>query len=430
MSKLLIIEDSVMMQKVIKHVAEAELDCMFDIAATKQEAERLISCNEYFLALADLHLPDAPNGEIVDSLLDEGIATIVLTASMDDAKKQQMLDKGVLDYILKENRDSYFHAIKLANQIHYNKNVTVLLADDSALLRRHIRRHLEQMLFNVQEAVNGIEALNAIKENPEIGLLITDFNMPEMDGIELIRNIRKTRTRDIFPIIGLSSSNDPTLSAQFIKNGANDFLITPFIHEEFQWRILKTMEEIKLIQKITDSANRDYLTMLHNRRYFFTQAKKLHEQAKSAHSSLNIALLDIDHFKKINDEYGHDAGDAILIQLSKQLKHAFSEYTVARYGGEEFIVIFDAINLDKTMQILESFRQKIASTKYRTTNKTLSFTLSIGVATLTDDSLEGLIKKADLALYEAKEQGRNQVVSTCIHFSTPKKLSNEVLLPA
>ena len=100
MSKLLIIEDSVMMQKVIKHVAEAELDCMFDIAATKQEAERLISCNEYFLALADLHLPDAPNGEIVDSLLDEGIATIVLTASMDDAKKQQMLDKGVLDYIL------------------------------------------------------------------------------------------------------------------------------------------------------------------------------------------------------------------------------------------------------------------------------------------------------------------------------------------
>ena len=128
MSKLLVIEDSAMMQKVIKHVATIELDCMYDIAASKKEAESLISCNDYYLALADLNLPDAPNGEVVDTLLDAGIATIVLTASLDDDRKKAMLDKGVLDYIFKENRDSYFHALKLANQINSNKEVTVLFS--------------------------------------------------------------------------------------------------------------------------------------------------------------------------------------------------------------------------------------------------------------------------------------------------------------
>ena len=412
MLKLLIIEDSTMMQNIIKHVAGIELDCMFDIAATQGEAERLISCNDYYLALADLHLPDAPNGEIVDLLRRSGIATIVLTASLDEQKRQKMLEKGVLDYIFKENKDSYFHALKLANQIHYNRKVTVLLADDSTMLRQHIRKQLEKMLFKVIEVVNGIDALHAINHNADIGLLITDFNMPKMDGIELIRNIRKTRPRESFPIIGLSSSNDPTLSAQFIKNGANDFLVTPFIHEEFQWRILKTMEEIKLIQKITDAANQDYLTKLHNRRYFFSVAKQLYRQVTADQPSLTVALIDIDYFKKINDNYGHDSGDAILIQISGLLKHTFRDFTVARYGGEEFIVIFNNSTMQFCTELLEVFGEKVAQTKFKTPDATLSITVSSGIASLNgNETLTNLIKKADLALYSAKHQGRNRVVT-------------------
>jgi len=410
MSKLLIIEDSAMMQKVIKHVATIELDCMYDIAASKKEAKSLISCNDYYLALADLNLPDAPNGEVVDTLLDAGIATIVLTASLDDDRKKAMLDKGVLDYIFKENRDSYFHALKLANQINSNKEVTVLLADDSTMLRQHIRKQLEKMLFNVREAVNGLEALNILKSDEEIGLLITDFNMPQMHGIDLIRNIRKFRTRDSFPIIGLSSSNDPTLSAQFIKHGANDFLIMPFIHEEFQWRILKTMEEIKLIQKITDAANRDHLTKLYNRRYFFNVTNRLMIPCEQEHAPLNIALIDIDFFKAINDNYGHNSGDAVLIQISSLLKNAFKNHTVARYGGEEFIVMFDNVPLQKCYQGLEAFREKVANHKFRTPDGILEITISTGLATQQGYSLDKLIKSADIALYQAKDNGRNQVI--------------------
>lgn len=407
-----------MMQKVIKHVAEAELNCAYDLASNLAQAKEFITANQYFLALADLHLPDATKGEIVDLLLDAGITTIVLTASMDERKRKLMLNKGVLDYIYKENRDSYFHAVKLANQILKNRNITVLLADDSKTLRTHIRRQLEKMLFNVVEVINGVEALIALDMNPNIELLITDFNMPEMNGIELIRAIRKTKSRDSFPIIGLSASNDPTLSAQFIKYGANDFLTTPFIHEEFQWRILKTMEQIKLIKKITDLANKDYLTGLYNRRYFFSAANKLHNNALQAHSELVVALVDIDYFKKINDNYGHDSGDAVLIQLSAMLQNNFKGFTVARYGGEEFIIVIEKVAVRQCAQLFEQFRSDISSRNFTIPDGHLSLTVSIGVAVLAQEPLENLINKADIALYKAKQTGRNRVIFDQLAVST------------
>jgi diguanylate cyclase (GGDEF)-like protein len=410
MLKLLIIEDSLMMQKIIRHVAATDLDCAFDIADNYAQAKELISHTEYYLALADLHLPDATHGEIVDLMLDAGIATIVLTGSLDEEKRRLMLKKGVLDYIFKENRDSYFHAVKLANQILRNRDISVLLADDSNTLRTHIRKQLEKMLFKVIEVDNGVEALAALADNNNIELLITDFNMPKMDGIELIRIVRKSKPRDSFPIIGLSSSNDPTLSAQFIKHGANDFLVTPFIHEEFQWRILKTMEQISLIRTITEAANQDYLTKLYNRRYFFTQANKLYNQASLAKTSIVIALIDIDFFKKINDNYGHDSGDAVLIKLSAILKQHFRQHTVARYGGEEFILLLDNIGIKKSLQLLEKLRTDIAETDFEIPDGKISVTISTGASALKNESLEALINLADIALYKAKESGRNKVV--------------------
>jgi len=410
MARLLIIEDSPLMQKVIKHLATSELSCKFDLASTMAEAKKFIEQSKYFLALADLNLPDAPNGEVIDEVLAAGITTIVLTASMDDRKRHAMLDKGVLDYIYKENRDSYVSAIKLANQLLHNKHTTVLLADDSITLRTHICKQLQRLLFNVIEVENGLQALAALEQHPQIELLITDFNMPEMDGIELIRKIRQTRSRDTFPIIGLSSSSDPTLSARFIKFGANDFLITPFIHEEFQWRILRTMEQISLFKKITDTANKDYLTKLYNRRYFYTHSRQLFKKAVADDTELVIALIDIDLFKKINDTYGHDSGDAVLVQLSAILQSIFKGFIVARFGGEEFIVIIDKIAIDSCAKYFELFREKIENTRFTIPDGELSVTVSLGVAWHKPGSLQCFINKADVALYQAKESGRNRIV--------------------
>ena len=410
MSKLLIIEDSFLIQKVIKHLASIELNCEFDFASTMAETIELIAKNDYFLVLADLNLPDAPNGEVVDVVLSAGISTIVLTATMNDERREQMLTMGVLDYIYKENRDSYTTAVRLANQLLLNRDIKVIVADDSKTLRNYISAQLRKLLYDVIEVENGIEALSAMAKYPDVGLLITDYNMPKMNGMELIRAIRQTRTRDEFPIIGLSSSSDATLSARFIKYGANDFLMTPFIQEEFQWRILKAMEQISLISKIKEAANRDYLTKLYNRRYFFNVAEKLFRSAKIDDTELTVALIDIDYFKKINDTYGHDSGDAVLVELSNLLNKTFNKYTVARYGGEEFIIIIEGVSRVFCAQYFERFRDAVARTKFTIPDGVITVTISIGVGNSLKNDLPEMISDADTALYKAKQLGRNMVV--------------------
>lgn len=410
MQKLLIIEDSPLIQKVIKHLAATELNCEFDLVSTMADTVSLIDKNNYFLALADLSLPDAPNGEVVDILLTANISTIVLTSFMNDARRQQMLNKGVLDYIYKENRDSYFTAVKLANQIMLNKDLTVLVADDSKTLRKYICTQLRKMLYTVVEVENGQQALNALNNHPEIELLITDYNMPVMNGIELIKAVRQKRSRNTFPIIGLSSSTDPTLSAQFIKYGANDFLITPFIHEEFQWRILKTMEQIALFKKVSNAANKDYLTQICNRRYYIQKTEKLLLEAQRNGTELVVGLIDVDHFKQVNDTHGHDAGDAVLVQVAQLLTQVFNGFTVARYGGEEFIVSVQGVEIALTLKYFEKFRKLIESTKFKVSDKKLSISVSLGVACHRQDTLIQLIDRADTALYQAKNAGRNRVI--------------------
>jgi len=412
MSKLLIIEDSPLIRRVIKHLAATELSCEFDFAEDLAQTKELIKENDYFLALADLNLPDAPNGEVVQLTMDHGISTVVLTATTNDELRKKLLAMGVLDYIFKENRDSYISAIKMVNQLILNQDIKVLVADDSKTLRSYICAQLSKLLYQVIEAENGVEAIEQLKKHPDIGLLITDYNMPEMNGIELIRHIRQKRLRDEFPIIGLSSSKDPSLSARFIKHGANDFLVTPFVQEEFQWRIIKAMEQIALINEIRDAANRDYLTKLYNRRYFFSVGDNAFLKAKEKESKFCVALLDIDLFKKINDNYGHDAGDAVLIKMSAILDKWFGAMLVARYGGEEFIVIMQDLDAGKVNTLLNAFREHIAQQQFTIGEHTLSFTVSTGVANnlANVDKLDDLINCADMALYQAKESGRNLVI--------------------
>lgn len=412
MSKLLIIEDSPLIRKVIKHLTATELSCEFDFAEDLAQTKELIAKNDYFLALADLNLPDAPNGEVVQLTMEKGISTIVLTATTNEDLRKKLLSMGVLDYIFKENRDSYVSAIRLINQLILNKDIKVLVADDSKTLRSYISAQLSKLLYQVVEAENGVDAIKRLTEHSDIELLITDYNMPKMNGIELIRHVRQSRLRDEFPIIGLSSSNDPTLSARFIKHGANDFLVTPFMQEEFQWRIIKAMEQIALIREIRDAANRDYLTKLYNRRYFFNTGEAAFEQAQTENSNFSVALMDIDFFKKINDNYGHDVGDAVLIEMAAVLNKWFDGMLVARYGGEEFIVVIQELSANKVNTLLNAFRDFLASQQFEIDEHTISFTASIGVANNIGqvELLDDLINNADVALYQAKESGRNVVI--------------------
>ena len=190
MQKILVVEDSPIVTKIIRHVMQQsqqfEVFYADSLAATKQLVEQ--HRGGFFAGLVDLNLPDAPDGEVVDFTLAEKIPTIVLTGSYDDARREALLDKGIVDYVLKEGRYSYDYAVNLITRLQKNCDIKVLVVEDSDTSRNFIRTLLERQLFQVLEASNGIEAIKVLIDNSDIKLLITDYNMPQMDGFELVKN--------------------------------------------------------------------------------------------------------------------------------------------------------------------------------------------------------------------------------------------------
>ena len=407
MQRILIVEDSKMVQQVLRHLSSQYLSVPVDFAASLREAAGLIKNNRYTLALVDLNLPDASNGEVATLTLRCNIPTLVLTGSIDEFKRQQMLEMGVVDYVLKENRDSYTYAVKQLAQILSNQGKKVLVADDSQTSRTIMRQNLERLLYEVVEAEDGDEAYRKVLADESIKLLLTDYAMPNKDGFELVKSIRSKRGRDTLGIIGISGSGSQSLSAKFIKHGANDFLTKPFAPEEFHCRVMMTMEQLSLIETIKDSANKDYLTGLYNRRYFYQTT----ENRIGSSENVCLAVIDIDHFKQINDTYGHQAGDEVLSHLSAHMNVHFPSALMARLGGEEFAILFDGEDQDSVFSKLDEFRFTLASGQVNANGHLIGYTISAGIAELdSGDDLNALMNRADVALYDAKGGGRNQVV--------------------
>ena len=204
-----------------------------------------------------------------------------------------------------------------------------------------------------------------------------------------------------------SGADNPSLTAKFIKNGANDFLKKPFCPEEFYCRVLQNVEYIESIETITRQANTDYLTGLYNRRYYFeTLTPKV-----TSGVSQTLAMMDIDFFKSVNDTYGHEAGDQVLKSVSELLEQHFGDQLIARLGGEEFSVHFGEMPLSDAVEMLEDFRMAFSETTVVSGEHSIQCTMSIGVTNGSYEQLDSLINTADELLYQAKEDGRNMVVA-------------------
>jgi diguanylate cyclase (GGDEF)-like protein len=412
MKRVLVIEDSAMVTKVIRHVIsqDAEIEAIYvnSFAQAKFAYEQMK--DDLFAALVDLNLPDAPNGEVVDYMLERKVPSIVLTGSFDEEKREALLSKGIVDYVTKEGRYSYNYAVNLINRIHSNQNMKVLVVDDSATSRNFITDLLQRQLFQVLEAENGVEAIKVLLENPDIRLLITDYNMPVMDGFELVKNLRYKYEKSDLIIIGLSGEGQNSLSTKFIKNGANDFLMKPFCHEEFQCRVMHNVESLELIEKIRDAANRDYLTGAYNRRYFFDVGQTMYDSAVENNTPLASVVLDLDNFKRVNDTHGHEAGDLILKRVTQVLNDALGRFLVARAGGEEFFVLLPGLDNEQAISLINKVRQILVSSPVVYEEEEIYFTFSAGITNKLKDTLDEQINWADVLLYRAKEAGRDIII--------------------
>ena len=408
-NKILVVDDNEDIIKVMRFLISAKTDVDAIYASSFSEAMALAEQHRdsIFLTILDLNLPDAVDGEVVQHILSLGLPAIVFTGNFDPEKRKQFLDMGVVDYVLKDNRMVYEYIIRIINRIWRNRNIKVLVVDDSFTMRNQLVRFLLLQQLQIHTAGDGVDALTVLNEHPDIRLVITDHNMPNMDGFQLVSEIRRHHAREDMGIIGLSGEGSGELSARFLKIGANDFLAKPFYHEEFFSRIMQNLETMEQLEEIREISRRDYLTNLYNRRYFYQRAEELFNN--SSKSLLAVALLDIDHFKQINDEYGHDVGDIVIQNLAKLLCDSFPSQLVARFGGEEFCILFNDVGSDDVMQRLEVFRNILETQRLDIDTDTINYTVSIGVDTTFAHGIDKMITSADQALYRAKAGGRNKV---------------------
>lgn len=410
MQNILVVEDSPMVMKVLKHVLSGSTMFHCHYATSFAEARALVESETvFFAALVDLNLPDAPNGEVVDFTLQEKLPTIVLTGSFSEEKREKLLAKGIVDYVTKEGRFSYEYALGVLERLVKNQHIKVLVVDDSEIARKFVSTLLRLHLYQVFEAADGVQAIKIVLEHSDLKLLITDFNMPRMDGCELVKNIRLKYEKSDLVIIGLSSEQEGTLSARFIKNGANDFLQKPFNHEEFYCRVSHNVEFLELIEAIRDSALRDDLTGAYNRKYFYEYGEKVFSEAKSKNGAVSAAIIDLDDFHVINDEYGHDVGDKVMKAFASELNLLLERFTYARAGGKEFYVMMPGLSNEKAVAFLDKVRQILCSASLEADGHSIGVTFSAGVSSRSEGSIDDLMSSASLCLRRAKEAGGDLV---------------------
>lgn len=301
----------------------------------------------------------------------------------------------------------------------------VLIVEDDPISCKLLSRTLAKLGYQVIEAKDGSEAWEILQRKP-VQLVITDWLMPKMDGLELTRAIREAGLPNYVYIMILTSRQGIENVVGGLDAGADDYLIKPFNPRELSARlkigerILDLEQRLKgAHEQMRDLAMHDELTGLWNRRAFYSHALGELEHVARENLSLCVIMLDIDHFKSVNDRFGHLVGDQVLKIVADTLKKSVRQYDrVGRWGGEEFVVILPTTTLEEATASAERLRVAVASAKLlleetdSADENTLQVQISLGVACVQGDegiSLDTLVDRADEMLYQAKEGGRNQV---------------------
>lgn len=297
----------------------------------------------------------------------------------------------------------------------------LLVIDDSEAVREEVIRILRDVgLFErFREAKDGLEGFRSLIEC-QADLVICDVDMPRMDGYKFLQLVETRPELQGVPIIMLTGFMDFASKVKGLEQGASDYVTKPFDPGELVARVkvqlkIKTLQDElrktnELLKRLT---NIDYLTNLFNRRYLSEILEGEFLRAKRNNEFLSLIMVDIDHFKKVNDTYGHHNGDVVLASVATLIQQQLRAYdSAARYGGEEFVLVIPGTSLADGVILADRIRQAMLEVTFPAPMEDLTVTVSAGVSTYPSpavDSIDALFRQADEALYRAKENGRNRV---------------------
>jgi len=416
MKKILLIEDNPQLLK--SKILELRSHFTYPIQSVEnyQQLQEYLSVNKdnVFIALLDYFLDGAMEGQAVDLLLAHSIPTIVYTQEYSTDMRDVLLDKCVLEYLIKKPNSDILYSTRLIERVYKNNFIKALIVDGSQVFRDKLSMNLQQFGIASLQSNDAKTTLALLETHNDIQLVLIDLDISgDIQGVALVEEIRERFPSTTLAVLGMSPHGyNSHLSIEFLKKGANDFITKPIVKEQLNLRIMQVLEMLDTIQEKNLEATIDPLTQLKNRRALEVESKVMIQSALIKNSNLTVAMIDIDHFKAVNDTYGHDVGDSVLKLISKVLKSSFRKKDlIVRNGGEEFCVVLDDVTLEKSIDIFDNLIAKIESTPYQKNGVKINITISIGLFYGLEDDIKLMLSAADKKLYLAKENGRNRLVS-------------------
>ena len=452
-ARVLVVDDVVANVKLMEARLTAEY---FDVLTAMSGVEALAICDraQCDIVLLDVMMPEMDGFEVCRRLKanpkTHHIPVIMVTALDQPADRVRGLEAGADDFLTKPVSDLALLArvrslvrLKMATDelrmraltskeiglqepspdalAEAGRNGKILIVDDRVSSYERIAAVLANE-HTVDVETNPHEALFHAADG-EYDLLVVSLNLEDFDGLRLCSQVRSLeRTRNL-PILMVAEAEDTAKLLRGLEIGVNDYLVRPIDKNELFARVRTQIRKKRYSERLRDNfqlsmelAVTDQLTGLHNRRYMESHLATLVQDASSRGKPLSLLVCDIDYFKAINDNFGHDVGDDVLREFATRVRKSIRGIDLAcRFGGEEFVVVMPETDMAVAAVVAERIRRRIAGEPFPILkgSGTIEVTISIGIAAIAqaDDSPETILKRADQALYRAKRDGRNRVVA-------------------
>jgi len=412
MEKILIVDDSKTILNRLSLAIKEKLKIKVYTATSLKECADLILKEKakFDLALLDYNLPDANEGEVVGVVNKFKIPSILLTGSILNKKNPVFNNQNLIDYVIKSGNNAIEYVLGVVKRFINNGRIEIMILDDSKTFAAKMESLCKSYNLNTIVCYEPLKALELVSQRPNLKLILVDYNMPKMDGIEFTTEIRKKYKKDEIAIIALSGISEKEVVSNFLKVGANDFIYKNFEIDEFIARVNNNLEVMELFEITQDKNKKDYLTPCFNKDYFFKTGEDIYQLSKKKKLLLATVLLDLDRFQTINESFGHEVGDELIKEIANILLDKLNKDSiVARLIADQFCILFKNRPYAETYQTFDEIRDLISKTTFEIQDYKINVTISIGISFDFGDSLEDMVESADEALSLAKYQGGNQI---------------------
>ena len=410
MYSILHVETSNFYRTLIEKIC-SDIGAEYSFAKNLDDSINVLKSRKIDLIITAIELEDSTGEDLIMKINDspyKNIPVVVITGTDSDEYRTRMFSLGIVDYISKKSGNEEIRSAILAymredNVFQKMTEFKIAVCDDSKMDRYIIERIFTMAGVPHVDYYESGDMLLASEKEYDIYLI--DMVLKDMIGNYVIMKLRERGSEAV--IITISGVAHYKTISNTLNIGANDYITKPFNNELLLSRIKTNAKNYILLNEVKQLAITDVLTSVYNRRHSMERLEDEIEKSKRYENPLSVMMIDVDHFKRINDEFGHLSGDAVLKKIASSISTTLRDFDiVGRFGGEEFLVVLPNTAIDDAFSAAERIRKNVENIKF--SKKDISVSVSIGVCQWSGDDLKNLLSEADRLLYSAKSNGRNR----------------------